>query len=74
MGGANGLPEEVYVRLRGRGDKRIQAMAPLISKTLISPSLKNNPSDGGTQLLVLGVDVFAEADFGRDFGVGERSR
>lgn len=70
IGGANGLPEDVYARLQGRRDQRIQAMAPVISKTLLSPSLKKNSDDSGTQVLVLGVDVFAEADFGRDFGIG----
>ena len=72
MGGANGLPEEVYLRLKQKPDARLHAMAPLISKTLISPSLQKTKNDGGTQVLVLGVDVFAEADFGRDFGVGQR--
>lgn len=71
-GGANGLPEEVYLRLKAQPDARIQAMAPLISKTLISPTLQKTKDDGGTQVLVLGVDIFAEADFGRDFGVGTR--
>jgi putative ABC transport system permease protein len=71
MGGANGLPESVYVRLKARPDARIQAAVPIISKTLVSPSLKENPHDLGTQLLVLGVDVFAESEFGRNFTVGE---
>lgn len=70
-GGANGLPEEVYVRLKMQPDARIQTTAPLISKTFVSPSLKTSPKDVGTQLLVLGVDVFAETEFGRSFDVGE---
>jgi putative ABC transport system permease protein len=74
IGGANGLPETVYARLKERGDTRIQAMAPVISKTLLSPSLKTKSNDSGTQVLVLGVDVFAEADFGRDFGIGSQGQ
>ena len=55
-GGANGLPEDVYVRVKSLSDPRIHAAAPLLSKTLFSPTLE-------TTLLIMGVDVFAEADF-----------
>jgi putative ABC transport system permease protein len=55
-GGANGLPEEVFVRLKQKNDPRIQAAAPLLARTLYSPTLK-------TTLLVLGVDLFSEIDF-----------
>lgn len=70
IGGANGLPEEIYTKVKQRGDVRIRAAAPIISKTLVSPTLKDSPDSIGTQLLVLGMDVFSEADFGRAFDVG----
>lgn len=62
-GGQNGLDEGFYADLKRRPDARIQAMAPLVSSTLFSPSLKLKPDDEGTTLLMLGIDVFAEADF-----------
>jgi len=58
-GGANGLPEATFVRLKQKRDKRILAATPLLARTLYSPTLK-------TTLLVLGVDIFSEADF-RDY-------
>jgi putative ABC transport system permease protein len=53
-GGVNGLPETVYARVIMRGDARIHAAAPLLSKTLFSPNLD-------TSLLILGIDPFAGA-------------
>ena len=64
IGGGSGLPEAVYARIKQKNDARIHAAAPIITKTLVSPTLKDKPDSLGTQLLVLGVDVFAEADFG----------
>lgn len=64
-GGSNGLPESVYTRLKTRDDARIQAVAPLMSRTLFSPDLK-------TSILVTGADVFAEADF-RDYDLNAAS-
>jgi putative ABC transport system permease protein len=55
-GGANGLPDETYVRVRHLNDPRIKALAPMISRTFYSPTVK-------TSLLVLGGDLFAESDF-----------
>lgn len=63
-GGNNGLPDETYVRLRKRADPRIKALAPVLSRAFYSPTLK-------TSLLVLGLDIFAEADF-RDFDLQTR--
>jgi putative ABC transport system permease protein len=63
VGGARGLPEGVYARLLQNPDARIQAAAPLIEKTLFSPTLKAKPQDAGTSLLILGIDPFAQADF-----------
>ena len=60
-GGNNGLPDETYVRLRQLKNPRIKALAPVLSRAFYSPTLK-------TSLLVLGLDIFAEADF-RDFSL-----
>ena len=71
-GGASGLPEQVYTDLKVHPDARIQAAAPLLSKTLFSPTLKLHPTqqtnsktsaDAGTNVLLLGIDLSAEADF-----------
>lgn len=55
-GGSSGLPEAVYVQLRQLQDRRIQAVAPVVSRTLVAPELS-------TTLLVNGIDIFAEAEF-----------
>lgn len=55
IGGASGLPDDLAARIARRGDERIQALAPSIQKTLYSPTIQGS-------LLVLGVDLFAEAD------------
>ncbi|MDF2439409.1 MAG: putative transport system permease protein [Abditibacteriota bacterium] len=62
-GGQNGLDERFYAALKRQSDARIRAMAPLVSSTLFSPSLKLKPGDEGTSLLMMGIDVFAEVDF-----------
>ncbi len=62
-GGANGLPESVYTRLMLQPDARIKAAAPIVTRTLFSPTLKLSPRDEGTSLLVMGIDIFAEAAF-----------
>ncbi|HEX8552392.1 MAG TPA: FtsX-like permease family protein [Abditibacteriaceae bacterium] len=53
--GAGGLPDDLPARILRRGDTRVKALAPSISKTLYSPTLK-------TSILLLGVDLFSEAD------------
>jgi putative ABC transport system permease protein len=65
IGGARGLPESVYESLSRQDDPRVRALAPVLEKTLFSPSLKptSAPASEGTSILVLGVDVFAQADF-----------
>lgn len=55
-GGANGLPDEIYVRVRRLNHPKIKALAPVISRTFFSPTTQ-------TSLLVLGGDIFAENDF-----------
>jgi putative ABC transport system permease protein len=55
-GGNNGLPEELFTRIQQRDDSRIQAMAPQLSRTVFSPTVK-------TTLLVSGIDIFSELDF-----------
>lgn len=55
-GGHNGLPEEVYTRLRTAPLPGVRASAPLLIKTLHSPQLHRT-------LLLMGVDLFAEAEF-----------
>jgi putative ABC transport system permease protein len=55
-GGTRGLPDETLAQIRRRNDPRIRASAPIISKTLYSPTLQ-------TSVLVLGIDIFAEPDF-----------
>jgi putative ABC transport system permease protein len=55
-GGANGLPDEIYVRVRRLNHPKIKAMAPIVSRTFFSPTTK-------TSLLILGGDLFAESDF-----------
>ena len=62
-GGARGLPDSVYTELVTHPDSRIRAMAPLLERTLFSPTLKVKPQDEGTSLLVLGVDPFSQAAF-----------
>jgi putative ABC transport system permease protein len=63
IGGDKGLPEEVFVGVKRLSDPRIRAAAPLLSKTLYSPTLN-------TSLLVMGIDLFSEAEF-RDYGLEE---
>ena len=65
-GGPNGLPDELFAQIKTKGDGRIEAAAPLVSRTLVSPSLK-------TSVLVSGVDVFSEADF-RDYELRGQTR
>ncbi|MBV9868357.1 MAG: ABC transporter permease [Abitibacteriaceae bacterium] len=65
IGGASGLPEEVYTRLKLTPDARIKAAAPVVSRTLYSPTLQ-------TSILIMGVDPFAEIDF-RDWEIGGES-
>ena len=55
-GGNNGLPDELFSRIKARDDTRILAMAPQLSRTVFSPTVK-------TTLLVSGIDVFSELDF-----------
>ena len=55
-GGSSGLPDRLLGEIMGRGDPRIVAASPLISRTLYSPQLK-------TSLLVSGVDFFSQLDF-----------
>ncbi|RYG59114.1 hypothetical protein EON80_26100, partial [bacterium] len=55
-GGSNGLPDELFAKLKNRNDPRIKAMAPFTARTLYSPTLK-------TSILVAGVDLFSEIDF-----------
>ncbi len=62
-GGARGLPESVYSELMTKPDARIRAAAPLLERTLFSPTLKLKPTDEGTSLLVLGIDPFSQAAF-----------
>ncbi len=63
-GGPDGLPQDVYTRLRRGGV--VSAAAPVITAYLSSPQL------GGSQLQLLGVDPFAEAPF-RDYLAGENN-
>lgn len=65
IGGAHGLPEAFYTRLKLHPDPRIQAAAPVVSRTLYSPTLQ-------TSLLIMGVDPFAELDF-RAWNIGSAS-
>ena len=62
-GGQSGLPEEVFARISSTRSPvlrdNIKAQAPLLQKTLYSPTTK-------TSVLILGVDLFSEAGF-RDF-------
>ena len=62
-GGQRGLPEEVFARISSTRSPvlrdNIKAQAPLLQKTLYSPTTK-------TSVLILGVDLFSEAGF-RDF-------
>ena len=59
-GGQNGLPESVFAQLSSTRNPvirdNLEAQAPLIERTLYSPTLD-------TSLLVLGVDLFSEAGF-----------
>ena len=55
-GGSSGLPDRLLGEIMQRGDPRIEAAAPLISRTLYSPTLK-------TSLLVSGVDFFSQLEF-----------
>lgn len=55
-GGSSGLPDKLLGEIMQRGDPRIQAAAPLISRTLYAPQLK-------TSLLVSGVDFFSQLEF-----------
>ena len=55
-GGSSGLPDKLLGEIQQRGDPRIVATAPLISRTLYAPDLK-------TSLLVSGVDFFSQLDF-----------
>ncbi|HEX8833274.1 MAG TPA: ABC transporter permease, partial [Abditibacteriaceae bacterium] len=64
VGGHNGLPDETLAQIRSPEIPGVQASAPLLSKTLYSPSLK-------TSLLVLGVDLFSESDF-RNYNLAQR--
>ena len=62
-GGARGLPDTVYRDLVTRPDPRIRAAAPLLERTLFSPTLKANAREDGTSVLVLGIDPFSQAAF-----------
>jgi putative ABC transport system permease protein len=66
VGGQAGLPDNVFARLMSTRDatirEHVQGAAPLISRTLYSPTLKS-------ALLVMGVDLFSEAPF-RDYHLG----
>ena len=55
-GGSSGLPDKLLGEIMRRGDPRIRAAAPLISRTLFAPKLK-------TSLLVSGVDFFSQLEF-----------
>ena len=55
-GGSSGLPDRLLGEILQRGDPRIRAAAPLISRTLYAPQLK-------TSLLVSGVDFFSQLEF-----------
>ena len=55
-GGSSGLPDRLLGEIMRRGDPRIQAASPQISRTLYSPQLK-------TSLLVSGVDFFSQLEF-----------
>lgn len=54
--GDDNLPEGLFTKIKHLGDSRIQAAAPVLSRTFFSPTVK-------TSLLILGIDVFSEADF-----------
>ncbi len=54
-GGNNGLPDATYVRVRKLAEPKIKALAPVLSRAFYSPTLKMS-------LLLLGLDIFAEAD------------
>ena len=55
-GGSSGLPDRLLGEILERGDPRIRAASPQISRTLYSPQLK-------TSILVSGVDFFSQLDF-----------
>ena len=55
-GGSGGLPDKLLGEIMQRGDPRIKAATPLISRTLYAPQLK-------TSLLVSGVDFFSQLEF-----------
>lgn len=59
-GGAQGLDEQIYTRLRVEGGLR--TIAPVISDYFISPQL------GGRPLQLLGLDPFADGPFRSVFG------
>lgn len=58
-GGNDGLPDATFVRLKNLHDKRIQAAAPIVTRTFFTPALK-------TSILFLGVDIFSENEFRSD--------
>ncbi len=55
-GGSSGLPDKLLGEIMQRGDPRIRAASPMISRTLYAPQLK-------TSLLVSGVDFFSQLEF-----------
>ena len=55
-GGSSGLPDRLLGQIVSRDDPRIEAAAPLLSRTLYSPQLK-------TSILVSGVDFFSQLEF-----------
>ena len=65
-GGASGLPDQLLGEIIARGDPRVRAATPQISRTLYAPKLK-------TSLLVSGVDFFSQLDF-RDAGLDNDMR
>ena len=65
-GGSSGLPDELLGEIIARGDPRVRATTPQISRTLYAPQLK-------TSLLVNGVDFFSQLDF-RDSSLDNQLR
>ena len=55
-GGSSGLPDKLLGDIMQRGDPRIKATAPMISRTLFAQQLQ-------TSLLVSGVDFFSQLEF-----------
>ena len=55
-GGSGGVSDALFARIKNQNDPRILASAPVLRRTLFSPTLK-------TTVLISGIDVFSEIDF-----------